>query len=316
LGGIENREAIKGNGFMKREYKKHNVTCQKCGDEFESTSPKAKYCIGKCWGISKTGIIKCDYCGTLYSKRDRRRYNHRYCSQECGLKHNAEIRRNNSEIKERPCKICGKIFRPRDSRDKGIYCSKKCYGIDRRIPEHERVPEYKNVYFSQCKECGKYFTSRHRATLCSLECRKKHYAKRSQEKATNKYISRIIICKHCGKNHITEYGRTRSSFCSDGCLKKYTGQTAKAKRRAITRGIKAENINPIEIFMRDGWICQLCGKRTLKSKRGTYHDRAPELDHITPIAHNGEHIRSNVQCACRICNQIKNAQIKGQYRMF
>lgn len=79
-------------------------------------------------------------------------------------------------------------------------------------------------------------------------------------------------------------------------------------RRALTRGVVAEKFDPDDVFERDNWQCQICGRRTLKSKRGTAHTRAPELDHIVPLSAGGEHTIRNTQCACRSCNLEKGAR--------
>ena len=73
-----------------------------------------------------------------------------------------------------------------------------------------------------------------------------------------------------------------------------------------------ETVDPLGVFERDGWRCQLCGARTPKERRGTYHDRAPELDHILPLSKGGEHSYANTQCACRRCNHGKGAEPMGQ----
>lgn len=63
-----------------------------------------------------------------------------------------------------------------------------------------------------------------------------------------------------------------------------------------------EYVNPFKVFERDGWRCQICGKPTPRSRRGTLHPNAPELDHIVPISKGGPHAYANTQCACRACN--------------
>ena len=63
----------------------------------------------------------------------------------------------------------------------------------------------------------------------------------------------------------------------------------------------------LKVLARDNWTCQLCGEPTPKSLRGTCDPRAPELDHILPIAAGGAHVPENCQCACRECNGAKGA---------
>lgn len=86
----------------------------------------------------------------------------------------------------------------------------------------------------------------------------------------------------------------------------------KIKHRKRLRSATVETVDPIKVFERDGWVCHLCGRRTLKTKRGTNHPRAPELDHIIPLSLGGAHSYANTACSCGKCNRDKAATIKGQ----
>lgn len=86
-------------------------------------------------------------------------------------------------------------------------------------------------------------------------------------------------------------------------------------RKVRERAARIETFDPFEVLNRDGWRCHLCGCSTPKSLRGTYHDRAPELDHIVPLAAGGEHSRLNTACACRNCNGRKSDKPMGQMRL-
>lgn len=81
------------------------------------------------------------------------------------------------------------------------------------------------------------------------------------------------------------------------------------------RGVKCEHVDPFRVFIRDGWRCQLCGKKLKKENRGSIKEVAPELDHIVPISRGGEHSYRNVQCACRRCNGEKGSKVLGQMRL-
>lgn len=79
------------------------------------------------------------------------------------------------------------------------------------------------------------------------------------------------------------------------------------------RKVRLENQGPhekfldIEIFERDGWKCQLCGKRVDKT---LVHPNpfSASLDHVRPIARGGGHTRVNCQLAHLRCNLSKNAR--------
>jgi 5-methylcytosine-specific restriction endonuclease McrA len=78
-----------------------------------------------------------------------------------------------------------------------------------------------------------------------------------------------------------------------------------AAERAKKAGVEFERFDPFEIFERDGWRCYLCGEPTPPELRGTKNPRAPELEHLVPIAKGGLHTRENTACACRACNWKK-----------
>lgn len=96
-----------------------------------------------------------------------------------------------------------------------------------------------------------------------------------------------------------------TALCSDD-LKKHGKRRGKQKRRALLKSATVESFLDVEIFRRDGWLCQLCGAPTPEGKIGTNHSRAPTIDHIVALVNGGMHSRANVQCACRICNSIKS----------
>lgn len=49
----------------------------------------------------------------------------KYCSQICALKAVWE-RNKNKAVGDRQCEVCGKIFRPKNTRNAGRYCSRPC----------------------------------------------------------------------------------------------------------------------------------------------------------------------------------------------
>ncbi len=104
---------------------------------------------------------------------------------------------------------------------------------------------------------------------------------------------------YCGKKCQLSVWKTTEAAKS---LKRASRSARKAKQRAVT----VEAFDPISILERDGWRCQICGVKTPKRLRGTYDDRAPEIDHIVSLAAGGVHAPWNVQCACRACNLDKS----------
>jgi 5-methylcytosine-specific restriction endonuclease McrA len=144
-----------------------------------------------------------------------------------------------------------------------------------------------------------------------------------------KQVKALKPCAICGKAVGYEMGAPKK-YCSDTCIKvgrrtykkteaaKAIKRAAKSRRRALKRGSKqAVRIDPIKVFDRDGWRCQICGVSTPHKLRGTHKNRAPELDHIVPLSKGGPHTWGNVQCACRECNNLKsNKSCAGQMGLF
>ncbi len=85
-------------------------------------------------------------------------------------------------------------------------------------------------------------------------------------------------------------------------------RTARRKRYALKHTTQIKSINEDRIFMRDGWICQLCHKKVDKRLKHP-HSMCASLDHIIPLSKGGSHIPTNVQLAHKRCNSIKYAGI-------
>lgn len=213
------------------------------------------------------------------------------------------------------CAGCGReAHRTVGSRDAGRFCSRECFASHigrvaqeraalRRIAKNwawrpskivldevaalariARYVERPRLTRRPCIGCGcsvvGVYERRRACTACKLD------RKRAQVRAAKK----------------TAKGRQRKRI-------------DKAKRRAVERGATAHRIDPLDVFARDSWKCQLCGIATPRRLRGQMVDAAPELDHIVPLAVGGQHVWANVQCACRKCNGLKGAKSMGQLHL-
>lgn len=80
--------------------------------------------------------VKCERCGTDLQRRDRDVSAHHYCKPSC------------SAILNCLCKVCDRRFYRRPAylaKKPGDFCSSKCYGISRRIPEVEKIAQIKDA---------------------------------------------------------------------------------------------------------------------------------------------------------------------------
>ncbi|WP_224737895.1 HNH endonuclease [Psychrobacter sp. 28M-43] len=128
------------------------------------------------------------------------------------------------------------------------------------------------------------------------------------------YIDEALncVCKSCDISfkQKTHMGK-KEAYCTV-CAEevrtkadKKQNRICKSRRRARIRKTKNERIDPIDVFNTADWTCYLCGNLTPEVLRGSYDNRAPELDHIIPLSKGGTHTMDNVACCCRKCNNIK-----------
>lgn len=222
-----------------------------------------------------------------------------YCGKPCRTKHNRPERCAS-------CAVCGSEFMSyRSTGAPGGWarcCSMECSRVARRLRDgtHRVYARAVHVmHFTGCIDCGvrqwRPSRGRFRCDACV---------------AQQGWEPRERACLGCGAK-FTQSARWQQR-CAPDCVTpadRRQRREHRARRRAIERGAEADRIDPFVVFRRDGWTCQLCGEPTPRGLRGQMVSRAPELDHIIPLAMGGTHTWSNVQCACRECNGKKGATL-------
>lgn len=116
-------------------------------------------------------------------------------------------------------------------------------------------------------------------------------------------------CDCCGQPFLADKRRWR--YCSRECFLAYKNRANwkhYQARKARLRDAFVESFDRLEIFERDGWICQICREPVDREARFP-HPASPSLDHIVPIARGGEHSRANAQTACLGCNVRKGVRL-------
>lgn len=250
---------------------------------------------------------------------------HVYCSKSCSVR----TRRGSKPRDEMRTHVCAHCYGNFESAHFApMYCSKRCKqrAHQAKTPRKPRPPKPKLLcaYFAgYCSRCGDPHGSLHNWTLCPA-CKRADALTASRAAcaalalAKHKATARTTCCDECSTVFCPLYGASQASLCMVCADARARALKAahKAKRRALQRGVDAESVNPFKVFERDGWRCQLCKVKTPRTKRGTYADDAPELDHIVPLAKGGAHTYANTQCACRRCNGLKADRVLGQALLF
>ncbi|MCK8826395.1 HNH endonuclease [Natroniella acetigena] len=305
--GYHNSKYCSGDCKSKRFGEKE---CPVCGAVFYPKSKGVKYCSQQCGSeaAAKTmkekgiyekkareqtylGYTTCNYCGKEFKIKDARHY--KYCSIQCANK--------NKDHKTTSCKYCGEdikyYFKKPD------YCSRKCRRRDN--------PE-------ECSYCGKEFVSWNGKLYCSEECKKQEYNKRKRESYESVDYKVEQTCVNCGSKYkCMKSVASHRKYC-DECqleVKEERRRDQRRRRRARLNNVKVDKFDSSEIFERDGWVCQLCGKPVDKELKYP-HLMSATIDHVTPISKGGSHTKRNVQLAHFICNSIKSDKGTDQLRLF
>ena len=265
-------------------------------------------------------ISTCAVCGVQFqSKRGGK-----YCTRQCKDRRPRPNRARVYGTKHvAVCLVCGVQFNPRRV-ENGKTCSRSC-GFEwiayrqRALIDGHRVSV--TSFRNRCVTCG--IRHSRRSPYCTERCRPAPIYQPVVE----------AECRRCGNKFDRRQDGASRFLCSEACAdeaKKEARRRSRAapaaqaarkadkkRRKAMARGaLGSEAVDVTKVFERDGYRCGICGGKTLQSKRGTYHPRAPELDHIVAIALGGSHTYANVQCACRKCNSAKGAASLGQLHLF
>lgn len=242
------------------------------------------------------------------------------------------------------CEGCSTAFeaiRPRR------YCTKNCNKAHIRqkksgIPRAEYLANIRENAKSKftCEHCGVVAyrglsgSSDSANRFCSMLCRSDSAAKANnaqrevdakvrQEvdalRRIARHIERPMVfsanCIRCANHMLVRRTKGLHKRVCEDCIAtnvRRLRNIGKAKRRASVRGVRSDNIDPIKVFERDRWKCHICGVKTLKSLRGSYEPKAPELEHIVSLSQGGSHTWGNVACSCRKCNGEKGSKSFGQ----
>lgn len=248
---------------------------------------------------------ECGTCGTHFVPKRASR--NKYCSRACGA--HAHLKAAPIKDLEAHCGRCGIQFTPR-RREEAKFCSRGCahaFLSQRWASVRPEVLPSSKVYFRHCERCDHLFTAKTTAPRKCDECR------RYQPKP-----KMVRLCS-CGAEIFGTAAKRSCQTCrrrKDRATQQAKhGRVKKHRHRARKYGVAYEAVDPLKVFDRDGWRCQLCGVKTPKRLRGKMVDQAPELDHIIPMSVGGEHSYLNTQCACRKCNGLKGARPLGQMRL-
>lgn len=263
----------------------YTQACQVCNEQYtptlnkDGTPYKTKHsiCSNKCRNKHKLiGNIdrKCKACGVTFRRRKRKNDAALYCSRECGY----EVIKGRTAYTPEQRAVADHFYSERDALRR-IAANIKRQIFNRTVkPEIDALRRIRKYRVAATKVIG--------ACGCG--------SKFMRMRLDHKYGGSYDFCNPCRK-------------IADRKSKRKGRRIAKAVRRARMKSVGiVERIDPFEVLNAFNWTCYICKKKTPKRLRGTYEDRAPEVDHIVPLSKGGDHTFSNLACACRKCNLEKS----------
>lgn len=201
--------------------------------------------------------------------------------------------------KTRQCKTCCK------QRDKNNYKSNPQKKRDYNRANKERIREYRIANIDRYRGYVRKSARKRRAKY--LE---EHREERSRLRELAVERKKIRNREWDKKNRDKAKERKRRFYALNPDAKKAYDRT----RRARINGAVVEKYKSEDIFERDGWRCQLCGKK-INRKLKSPHLMSATIDHIVPLALGGNDTTKNVQAAHMVCNSSKRHKNIGQLRL-
>lgn len=251
--------------------------CCDCNDTFVPATARQKRCTNCRAKRKRTGkhrllrLDHCAWCGRAFEVRADNP-DAKGCSIACGMMI-AGRSATQCEVKWVHCKLCDSWRTTRTSHE----CPGETY------PPPPRQP-------MNCTVCDKEMEPTHSTRLyCSQACKSIVHG------GSTRSIW-IIDCAWCRTTYVSriEHG----TYCSRRCSRQ-----AERKRRGPDRFLVPDPVRRA-IYERDGWRCQLCGKKVNRNA-GPNTKWGPSLDHIVPRSRGGADTTDNLQLSHRMCNSIK-----------
>lgn len=196
------------------------------------------------------------------------------------------------DLPQRACTKCAAPIGRQPSKAQRRVCD-KCQGGTPQSAEYARARYYADV--ERSRRTAREWRRRNAAVI---EERRRAAYLASREQACCVDCEAVLPantfkrCTHCGEDHAKRVRLERN---------RRSGRA----RRARQRNVACEPYEPTEIAVRDGWRCQLCGKRVPMGARHP-DPLSASIDHVVPLAEGGGDVRANVQLAHLRCNLSKS----------
>lgn len=257
--------------------------CVYCGKTFTPSHGLRKTCCDKCKreytkiqpsrlvALKHFESMNCAYCGIEFTPK--------YPNQKCCCEKHGDLFYKSTPTGKEASKL-------RHKKERAL----------RTIKEREAREKI------ACAVCGTMFTPTITNRIhCGKEKCKAIIKKNDYQKWHPKAKPTTRICERCG-DEFSSVGNRK--YCDKHCA----DSTQSQKRRKKVRAVIHVPYSKREIFLRDEFICYLCGALVDMNSEWPM-PYSPSIDHVIPIKHNGADAPDNVKTAHLICNLKKSARL-------
>lgn len=256
--------------------------------------------------------VACLTCGETFTPRRSAGKPQVRCSAKCRRKFsNDNYTRKNAPVRTAACAECGGPVEHADLGRPRRFCSDQCKArlTNRRnnrarLPKRDPSPQER-----LCAHCGRAFIpTRRDQVYCPATtgrwCPQLAYQARKKAGAPLTQVEQTKTCDECG-NEFTAF-KANARWCSSRCRNRHSNREASRRRGSVRP--ESEPYVDREIFIRDGWVCHLCGKSIDPDLPRSHMDGAT-IDHTVALVLGGHDKPSNVTAAHNRCNRSKGKRV-------
>lgn len=237
----------------------------------------------------------CAVCRANFVARNPRQIT---CSNRCYMRNHLHPGLSDQP---RSCVQCGSRL-PADAHRGAKYCGAACRAASSKRRCRQIAAAY--VRHQVCGHCGASLVARKAGTrFCGEQCERRE---RMFPGSATYFASRR--CEYCDEP-IPNEARYNKRHCADRC----TVLANQIIRRARRAGRPVERISRTKIFVRDNWICHICGV-DVDPELTDPDPMSASLDHVIPFCHDDSpgHVEVNVALAHWKCNVVKNGRTRPE----
>lgn len=251
----------------------------------------------------------CQRCGGSFSPRASGGKPQIFCSRQCrSRQHGAAYLARRAPVRAAACAECaGAVTQPISGRPRK-YCSDKCRQRAANRAQRRRRRPAPKAASRICGHCGAGFDPKRRDQVyCEARCaRNASQMRRHRGAELRQGLAFERQCVECSGLFTAK--KDNAKWCSNICRIR-TSRRDESRRR--TPGSGGSLYSDLQIFERDGWICQICYLPVDRSIARTDPDGAT-IDHVIPISVGGTDDSENVATAHWRCNREKSDRVRPE----